>query len=161
MKIIEYNNNYLESVKDLLVELEEYIVSIDKDHLDQVHSEYRDKMAIKDLEEVNKYEGKCYLALENEKVIGLIMGCIFPYDEFDYLDYKCPKRGEITELIVTKNTRSKGVGTLLIKTLEDYFKSKDCEYVLVDVFAYNEIGNKFYDNNEYHDRMHVKIKKLS
>ncbi len=31
------------------------------------------------------------------------MECIFPYDKYDYLDYKCPKRGEITELIVSKN----------------------------------------------------------
>ena len=31
MKIVEYSDKYLEDVKDLLVELEEYIVSIDKD----------------------------------------------------------------------------------------------------------------------------------
>ena len=34
MKIIEYEDKYLEDVKDLLVELEEYIVSIDKDAFD-------------------------------------------------------------------------------------------------------------------------------
>ena len=43
MKIIEYEEKYLEDVRDLLVELEEYIVSIDKDNLDQVHPEYREK----------------------------------------------------------------------------------------------------------------------
>lgn len=32
MQIVEYENKYLEDVKELLVELEEYIVSIDKDH---------------------------------------------------------------------------------------------------------------------------------
>ena len=52
MQIVEYENKYLEDVKDLLVELEEHIVSIDKDHLDQVHPEYREKMAVLDLEEV-------------------------------------------------------------------------------------------------------------
>ena len=35
MKIIEYEEKYLEDVRDLLTELEEYIVSIDKDELDQ------------------------------------------------------------------------------------------------------------------------------
>ena len=74
MEIIEYNEKYLEDVRDLLVELEEYILSIDKDNLDQLHPEYREKMAILDLEEVNKYNGKCYLAIENDKAIGLIMG---------------------------------------------------------------------------------------
>ena len=37
MEIIEYNDKYLEDVKDLLVELEEYILSIDEDALDQLH----------------------------------------------------------------------------------------------------------------------------
>lgn len=49
MRIVEYEDKYLEDVKDLLVELEEYIVSIDKDNLDLVHPEYRDKMALLDL----------------------------------------------------------------------------------------------------------------
>ena len=73
MKIVEYEDKYLEDVKDLLVELEEYIVSIDKDELDQVHPEYREKLALLDLEEINNYNGKCYLAIENNKAIGLIM----------------------------------------------------------------------------------------
>lgn len=160
MQIVEYENKYLENIKDLLVELEEYIVSIDKDHLDHVHPEYREKMAVLDLEEVNKNNGKCYLAVENNKAIGLIMGCIFPYDEYDYLDYKCPKRGEITELIVTNKIRSKGIGQELINKMEEYFKSVGCEYVIVDVFAYNDIGKNFYNKKDYHARMETMIKKI-
>ena len=160
MKIVEYEEKYLDDVKDLLVELEEYIVSIDRDNLDQVHPEYIEKMAIIDLEEVKNNNGKCYIAVEDDKAIGLIMGCIFPYDEYDYLDYKCPKRGEITELIVSKNARSKGIGNMLMKKMEDYFKSVGCEYVLVDVFAYNENAIKFYERREYHPRMYTDIKKL-
>lgn len=37
MEIIEYKDKYLEDVKNLLVELEEYILSIDEDELDQLH----------------------------------------------------------------------------------------------------------------------------
>ncbi len=158
--IVEYSSKYLEDVKDLLVELEEYLVSIDQDHLDQIHSDYREKMAIVDLNDIKNNNGKCYLMIENDKAIGLIMGCIFPYGEYDYLDYKCPKRGEITELIVSKKSRSKGVGQKLINKMEEYFKSVGCEYVLVDVFAYNEIGKNFYNKNNYHNRMEIKIKKL-
>ena len=160
VEFIEYNEKYLEDIKDLLVELEEYIVSIDKDHLDYVHPEYREKMAVLDLEEVNKNNGKCYLAVENNKAIGLIMGCISSYDEYDYLDYKCPKRGEITELIVTNKIRSKGIGQELINKMEEYFKSVGCEYVIVDVFAYNDIGKNFYNKKDYHARMETMIKKI-
>lgn len=52
--IIEYEEKYLDDVRDLLVELEEYIVSIDKDNLDIVHPDYKEKMAIVDLEELEK-----------------------------------------------------------------------------------------------------------
>lgn len=160
MKIIEYEEKYLEDVRDLLTELEEYIVSIDKDNLDRVHPEYRKKMAIIDLEEVNQNNGKCYLAVEDGKAIGLIMGCIFPYDKYDYLDYKCPKRGEITELIVANKIRSKGIGQELMNKMEEYFKSVGCEYVIVDVFAYNEKAINFYNKKGYHSRMYTDIKKL-
>lgn len=160
MHIIEYEDKYLNDVKDLLVELEDYIVAIDKDHLDQVHPEYRDKMASIDLEEVNKSNGKCYLAIEDTKAIGLIMGTIPPYDEYDYLDYKCPKRGKITELIVTNKIRSKCVGQALMEKMEEYFKLNNCEYVLVDVFAYNENAINFYNKKGYHARMYTDIKKL-
>ena len=160
MTIIEYEDKYLEDVKDLLVELGEYIVSIDKDELEQVHPDYRDKLTMLDLKEVNDNNGKCYLALENDKVIGFIMGIIRPYEEYDYLDYKCPKEGEITELIVTSKIRSKGVGQALMNKLEEYFKSVGCEYIIVDVFAYNDNGIKFYDKQGYHARMHTGIKKI-
>ena len=160
MKIIEYEDKYLEDVKDLLVELEEYILSIDQDNLDRLHEEYHDKMAILDLEEVNENNGKCYLAIENTKVIGLIMGYVRKYDEYDYLDYKCPKCGEISELIVSKTARSKGIGQKLMQKIEKYFKSIGCEYINVDVFAYNKNAINFYEKNGYHTRGLINIKKI-
>ena len=44
MKIIEYESKYLEDVRNLLTALEEYIVSIDKDELDQVTDEIMEKI---------------------------------------------------------------------------------------------------------------------
>lgn len=160
MQIIEYEDKYLEDIKDLLVELEEYIISIDEDNLDRLHPEYRDKMAVLDLEEVKKNNGKCYLAVENEKAIGLIMGYVRTYDEYDYLDYKCPKSGEISELIISKEARGKGIGKQLMKKMENYFKSIDCEYVFLDVFAYNKNAVEFYKKEGYHSRMLIDVKRL-
>ena len=67
---------------------------------------------------------------------------------------------EITELVITNKVRSKGIGRDLMKVMEDYFKENDCEYVLVDVFAYNDNAIKFYERSGYHSRMLVDIKKL-
>ena len=160
MTIKEYEDKYLENVKDLLVELEEYIVSIDEDHLDQVGQDYRDKMALIDLQEIKENNGKCYLAIDNNKVVGLIMGIVIAYKEEDYLDYKCPKSGNITELIISKEYRKHGIGNLLIEKLEQYFKSIGCKYIHVDVFAYNKNAIKFYSQKGYHNRMHNMIKKV-
>lgn len=160
MKIVEYEDKYLEDVRDLLVELEEYIVSIDEDNLDQVGKDYREKMALYDLEEVNENNGKCFLAIDNDKVVGLIMGTIPKYDEVDYLDYKCPKRGIVTELVISSSYRKMGVGNYLINRLEEYFKENGCEYILVEVFAYNKNAINFYGKNDYHPRMIDMIKKI-
>ena len=160
MQIIEYEEKYLEDVKDLLVELEEYILTIDKDYLDQLHPEYRDKMAILDLEEVKNNNGKCFIAVEDNKAVAVIMGIVGTYDKYDYLDYKCPKRGEITELIVSKNVRNSGLGQQLMEKMENYFKSIDCEYVVIDVFAYNNLAINFYNKQGYHTRGLIDIKKL-
>lgn len=160
MKIIEYEEKYLEDVKELLVELEEYILTIDEDKLDQLHPEYREKMALLDLQEVEDNNGKCFIAVENNKAIGLIMGTIIKYEDYDYLDYKCPKSGEIAELIVTQKIRSTGVGQALMNKMEEYFKSVGCEYIFVDIFAYNKNGINFYNKQGYHPRMHVGVKKI-
>ena len=158
--IIEYQDKYLEDVKELLVELEEYIVSIDQDHLDQVGENYKEEMALYDLKEVRENNGKCYLAIEDNHVVGLIMGIVRKYNKEDYLDYKCPKMGVITELIVSKNVRSKGVGTLLMKNMESYFQSIDCTYLSLEVFAYNEKAIQFYKKQNYHTRMFHMIKEI-
>lgn len=160
MEIIEYKEEYLEDIKDLLVELEEYIISIDQDNLDTINIDYREKKPLIDLEELKENNGKCFLAIDNNAVIGLIMGKIRKYDKNDYLDYKCPKQGEITELIVSKKIRSNGVGQLLIDKLEEYFKKEECEYIIVDIFAYNDNALKFYHKKGYHPRMITSIKKL-
>ena len=158
--IIEYEEKYLEDVKDLLVELEEYILTIDEDHLDQLHPEYREKMAELDLQEVKENDGKCYLAVENGKAVGLIMGVIRKYEPYDYLDYTCPRAGTVTELIVSKNIRGKGLGQQLMSKMETYFQDMGCTHIYIDVFAYNQNAINFYDRQGYHNRMHTVVKQI-
>lgn len=150
--IIEYNEKYKEEVKNLLVELQEYIVSIDKEKYNIITKEYRDIYFNKTMEDINKYEGKMYLYKDNNKIIGLIVGLINNLEESTY-DFKCPKRGRITELVVSKHHRKSGVGSILLHSMEDYLKSVECKDILLGVFAYNENAIKFYEKNGYHIRM--------
>ena len=156
--IIEYDEKYKEEVKDLLVELQEYIISIDKEKYNIITKEYRDNYFNKTMDEIYKYEGKMYLYKDNDKITGLIVGIINNLEESTY-DFKCPKRGRITELVVSKHYRKSGVGSILLHSMEDYLKSVGCKDILLGVFAYNENAIKFYEKNGYHIRMHDMTKK--
>ena len=159
-KIVEYTKKYINDVRDLLVAQEQEISSMDIDKLDRVHPDYRIKYTAMELDEMRKYNGKCYLAVENGEVVGLILGIIPQYTKYDYLDYKCPKRGQVLEIIVKKEHRRKGIGNHLMKKLEDYFNSEDCEYIIIEVLSYNTTAKAFYDYNKYHERTEVQIKKI-
>ena len=156
--IIEYDEKYKEEVKDLLVELQEYIISIDKEKYNIITKEYRDNYFNKTMDEIYKYEGKMYLYKDNDKITGLIVGIINNLEESTY-DFKCPKRGRITELVVSKHYRKSGVGSILLHSMEKYLKSVGCKDILLGVFAYNENAIKFYEKNGYHIRMHDMTKK--
>ncbi len=159
MEIIEYTSQYKEDAKDLLVELQEHIVSLDKDHYNIITKDYREKYLQKTLKEVKKYKGKFLLAKEKEKIIGLIVGLINNEEESAY-DFKAPKRGRVTELVVKKGLRSKGVGKKLLEEMEKYFASVGCKGVVIGVFAYNHRATDFYYQNGYFDRYLEVMKKI-
>lgn len=158
--IIEYDNKYDEDIKDLLVSLQSYIASIDKYKYNILTDEYREKAFKETIDEMNKYEGKMYLYVENDKALGLIIG-IINNEEINTYDFKAPKRGRITEFIVDSSIRGKGIGTLLLNEIENHLKNVGCKDILLNVFGYNDSAIKFYKNNKYEDRLIEMIKKIN
>ena len=150
--IVEYDSKYDEDIKDLLVQLQQYLADIDKEKFNIVGDGYREKYFEKTLEEVKKCNGKILLYKDNEKIVGLIVGLI-NNDETERYDFKAPKRGRITELIVDKEYRGKRIGKQLLDEMTNYLKSIGCEKMLIAVFGYNESAIKFYEKNGYHIRM--------
>lgn len=149
MQIIEYNSKYDEQIKDLLVELQNYLIDIDDWHTQVMLPEYREGNFQMDLRKVNNQEGKIYLAIENELIIGLIMGVVEEKDEIDKLTNDCAKTGSVIELIVRKNIRGNGIGKILLDKIENYFKSINCKRVNIEVFGPNKKGLNFYEKNDY------------
>lgn len=125
---------------------------MDKEGYNIVGNDYRDKYFAKTMEEVKKCNGKILLFKDNEKIVGLVVGLI-NNDETEEYDFKAPKRGRITELIVDKEYRGKQIGKQLLDTMKEYLKSIECEKILIAVFGYNESAIKFYEKNGYHIRM--------
>ena len=117
-----------------------------------MREDYREKYFKKTMEEVQKCDGKILLYCENEKIVGLIVGLINNEETFDY-DFKAPKRGRITELVVLKNCQGKGYGKKLLNSMEKYLINNGCKDILIGVFGYNEKAIKFYEKNGYHTRL--------
>ena len=150
--IIEYDKKYDEQIKDLLVELQEYIKNIDLEGYNILTDEFRESYFLKTMDEIKKCNGKILIYKEENDIVGLVIGLINNDAEETY-EFKAPKRGRITELIVSKNNRSSGIGTKLLNAMENYLKSIGCKDILLGVFAYNEKAIKFYEKNGYHVRM--------
>ena len=72
--IIEYNSRYNDSVKELLYELQEYIMNLDQEKYNTISPEYKEQYFNKVMKEVREYQGKIMLYEENNKIIGLIIG---------------------------------------------------------------------------------------
>ena len=56
MEIIDYSSKYDEDIKNLLVELQEHIVEIDREKYNILTLDYREKYFEKTINEVNKYK---------------------------------------------------------------------------------------------------------
>lgn len=160
MQIIEFDGRYSESVKDILVELQEYIVSIDDWKLNIMTPKYREDYFKKTIEECSKEGSKIFLAVENDEVLGFIFGKLAENEKYDDCFYACPKSGIVEELIVKNNVRAKGIGSALLETLEQYFKSIGCKYCYIDVFEPNVKALNFYEKHNYTTRMRTMGKKI-
>lgn len=158
--IIEYDMQYDEQIKDLLVELQNYLIDIDDWHTQVMLPEYRENSFKMDMKKIEKQNGKIYLAIENDIVIGLIMGVIEVKDEIDKLTNDCAKTGSVIELIVKNNIRGNGIGKSLLEKIEEYFKSINCKRINIEVFGPNKKRLNFYKKNDYITRDIIVSKRI-
>lgn len=158
--IIEYDMQYDEQIKDLLVELQNYLIDIDDWHTQVMLPEYRENSFKMDMKKIEKQNGKIYLAIENDIVIGLIIGVVEVKDEIDKLTNDCAKTASVIELIVKNNIRGNGIGKSLLEKIEEYFKSINCKRINIEVFGPNKKGLNFYKKNDYITRDIIVSKRI-
>lgn len=160
MKIIEYDSIYDEQIKDLLVELQNYLIDIDDWHTQVMIPEYRENIFKLDMNKVKKQNRKIYLSIENGIVNGLIIGIVEEKDEIDKLTNDCAKTGSVLELVVKSNIRGNGIGKSLLDKIEEYFRSIYCKRINIEVFGPNKKGLNFYEKNDYIIRDAIVSKRL-
>ena len=115
--IVEYDPKYDEQIKDLLVELQNYLIDIDDWHTQIMSPQYREKAYEMDMKKVKEQNGKVFVSVENGIINGVIMGIVNENDEIDKLTNDCAKTGNILELIVKNEDRGKGTGKKLLNKI--------------------------------------------
>lgn len=98
---------------------------------------------------MNDNNGKIFLAKTSDSVFGMIAGYVEPKDAEDRISNRCPKRGVISDLVVSSSFRNKGIGVSLMSVMENYLSSIGCEFIAVNVFAPNEGARRFYEKSGY------------
>jgi ribosomal protein S18 acetylase RimI-like enzyme len=77
------------------------------------------------------------VAQENDRIIGVVMGC------FD------GRRGWINHLAVAPDKQRTGLGSLLVKQVEERLKAKSCEKVNLLIEPANGVVQGFYERLGY------------
>ncbi|MEM7814773.1 MAG: GNAT family N-acetyltransferase [Candidatus Aenigmatarchaeota archaeon] len=94
------------------------------------------------------------VAEDNDEIVGYVWGYVERLNKYNI--------GKIQELVVSIRHRRKGIGTRLVKSLLEFFKSKNCIIVEVlvnvkNIAAYKTYKNLGFEEKEY--RMQAKIDK--
>jgi ribosomal protein S18 acetylase RimI-like enzyme len=160
MEIIEYNENHMNGVKDLLCELQEYIISLDEYKIQTISDNYRDEYFNYMIENIRNNDGIIYVAIEDSNVLGFVVGTISKPDRICELTVDSSIKGRVEELCVTSKIRGNGIGKLLMDKIEEYLKNKGCKYIFIEVFGPNTRALNFYNKSGYNLRNLEVMKKI-
>lgn len=160
IQIKKYRKNNFKDFDYCMVELMDFVVKIDP--LKRLHraNKFSPKNTEVLVEKVAKYNGAIFLAYDNKKIVGCIVGIIEKQSPENLLGCIPTKAGRILELFVEKDYRGSGIGKMLMERMEKYMKSKKCDVMRVEVFDPNTTAHRFYKKLQFNDRVIDMIKLL-
>ncbi|MDD5103770.1 MAG: GNAT family N-acetyltransferase [Candidatus Peribacteraceae bacterium] len=162
MKIIRlYRREDHENLIHLIVQLQEHIASLDPYHRQKSGSDFDAEAYVKKtLKKVQEEHGAIFVAKTDGEISGCIIGCIPEPSDADMLESYPVKEGSILELIVAEKSRGSGLGSELMKVMEEYFLKCGCKFSRVACFAPNADAHIFYKKYGYGDRNIDMLKRL-
>jgi len=111
------------------------------------------------LEENRKKDGQIFVAEVDENVVGFISLRIEPKVEEILLPNI--KSVFVSDFIVNREFRGKGIGKLLMAKAYEYAKEKNIPYIKLSVFSANTNAKEMYRKLGFEDQSVTMIKKLN
>lgn len=112
------------------------------------------------LKKIKKYKGAIFIAEGNGKSAGCVVGIIKESTKIDLIDLFPFRDGRIIELFVDPSFRGEGIGSLLLRSMEGFFRKQGCKTAELGTFATNVRAYEFYKKHAYADRNIDMCKKL-
>jgi len=162
MKVIiqEYQPSDKPEIIKLMETLQDFIADIDPLHRHRRLPEYGELYTEGLLKKISDHAGVIYLARQGQEILGCIAGNIEEQSKEERAGTVKSRSGRILVLIVQEKCRGKGVGSDLMKKIEDYFRLNGCDIVRVEVFVPNSSAHNFYNRMHYDDRVYDMVKQL-
>lgn len=152
MVIRDYKTEDTEAIAAAQYRFQGYLTEIDDLKLLRCNPGYGEVYTEDLLKKVSERSGKIFVAEDGDKIIGFVAGIIDKQTELDKLGHKVMKYGDILDLFVEEEFRGTGIGRELMAQMENYFRSQNCEAIMIGVFGPNDKAHKFYEQLGYTDR---------
>ena len=152
VRIREYQELDRTGFVKLMEQLMDYIVSVDDLKRTRRMPEFGESYSRRTLQKVAENNGVIYVAEVDGQLVGVVVGIIPEQSDEDRLEHVPSKFGEVLELVVKSEYRRKGVGTMLMNKLEEYFKENNCNISGVGVLFPNKDAYRLYCKLGYKDR---------
>ncbi len=149
-----------ETLLELIVELQDYLIKIDPLKKLRRLPGYEEKYIGNLLKKIEGKNGAIYIANVGNIPFGFIAGIIEEQTKDHLLEYMPTKSGRVLELIVSEKQRGKNLGSMLMRKIEEYFLQQNCDVVRVEIFKTNNPAHNFYKKHGYDDRNIDMIKKI-
>ena len=160
MKIREYQESDRTAFVKLMEQLMDYVASIDDLKRLRCMPGFGESYVQRMLQRVSENDGVIYVAELDSEPVGVVVGTILEQSKEDLLEHVPSKFGEVLELVVKAECRGKGIGTMLVNKLEEYFREKNCNILGVGVLAPNKRAHHLYNKLGYEDRSFYMTKSI-
>jgi GNAT superfamily N-acetyltransferase len=148
-----YKKSDYDTLVIMMSDFQDYLVPLDPLKLSRRAAGYGVAYMEKTLNEVRTQRGRFYVAQDSKgTIVGLAVGIIPRPRPIQRFESAPGATGIVTELYVVDALRGKGLGKKLLRTLEQYFKTKKCKRIRIAVFAPNVKALAFYHHCGYGDR---------
>ena len=159
-RIREYQGSDRTAFVKLMEQLMDYIVSIDDLKRTRRMPDFGESYTQRTLQKVAENNGIIYVVELDSELVGVVVGTIPEQTKEDQLEHVPSKFGEVLEIVVKAGYRGRGVGTMLMNKLEEYFKENNCDISGVGVLVPNKNAHRLYSKLGYEDRSFYMTKNL-